>query len=58
VKFRATDGFVFRKEGDVWTDGDLVYPNAPDRDWPLDCWGQPLEGAIINEEGPPCSSTS
>lgn len=46
MRFQTSDGYVFSREGDTWTDGDLTFDSAPDG-WPVDSNGERLEGRYL-----------
>ena len=47
-RFRTSDGFLLRREGNRWTDGDLSFEDR--FGCPVDYWGEPLEGEFLATE--------
>ncbi|WP_211831025.1 hypothetical protein [Kistimonas asteriae] len=41
--YKTDDGYTFRKEGDIWTDGDLIF-TCDAEGYPLDQCGYRLAG--------------
>lgn len=44
--FKTDDGFVLRKEGEVWTDGDLTFESGADG-FPVTDTGEPVDGDVL-----------